>query len=368
MRILHINCNYMGTKLHQTMIEHLNPYVKENKVFCPIYSGSQLVTNPNSNVLVSRCFNAMDRAFFLMKSKKITTSVQKQVDILEFDCIHAYTLFTDGNCALECKKKYRIPYIVAIRATDFLFFKYRINLRKRGINILKHASYIIFLADNSKERFIRKYVPKRFQNEIINKTVVIPNGIDDFWLHNKYYRVNEDNKFRNKQITLCCVAQIIKRKNIPNICEAMEILKSQGWRIELQVIGKIIDKKEYNKIANHSEISYISPLKKEKLINRYREADIFVLPSKGETFGLVYAEAMSQGLPVIYSKDEGFDGQFQEGVVGYHVNPKDPKSIANAIIQVCDKYNLLSKNATKLSDKFDWNNIIQSYLKIYSTL
>ena len=45
------------------------------------------------------------------------------------------------------------------------------------------------------------------------------------------------------------------------------------------------------------------------------------MTSLGESFGLTYAEAMSQGVPVIYSKGQGFDGQFKEGVVGYHVDP-----------------------------------------------
>ena len=37
----------------------------------------------------------------------------------------------------------------------------------------------------------------------------------------------------------------------------------------------------------------------------YRENDIYVMPSIIETFGLVYAEAMSQGLPVIYTRGQG---------------------------------------------------------------
>lgn len=40
------------------------------------------------------------------------------------------------------------------------------------------------------------------------------------------------------------------------------------------------------------------------------------MPSHKETFGLVYAEAMSQGLPIIYTKNQGFDGQFPDGYVG----------------------------------------------------
>ena len=43
------------------------------------------------------------------------------------------------------------------------------------------------------------------------------------------------------------------------------------------------------------------------------------MPSRYETFGLVYGEAMSQGLPIIYSKGQGVDGYFKEGTVGYGV-------------------------------------------------
>lgn len=58
------------------------------------------------------------------------------------------------------------------------------------------------------------------------------------------------------------------------------------------------------------------------------------MPSFTESFGLVYAEAMSQGLPVIYSKGQGFDGQFAEGVVGYHVDAHDPEELCENIIKM----------------------------------
>ena len=60
------------------------------------------------------------------------------------------------------------------------------------------------------------------------------------------------------------------------------------------------------------------------------------MPSYTESFGLVYAEAMSQKLPVIYSKGQGFDGQFEEGLVGYHVSPYDVKDIANGILKALE--------------------------------
>ena len=156
--ILHINCNYMGTKLHQTMIEHLDECDVRNSVFCPIYSGSQIVVKPRDNVTVSKCFSFFDRFLFFIKQKKILRAIQRSYDISDFSCIHAYTLFTDGNAAYCLSKKYNRPYVVAIRATDLLFFNYRPYLRWRGIKILKRASAIFFLSETTKQVFFQSYI------------------------------------------------------------------------------------------------------------------------------------------------------------------------------------------------------------------
>jgi len=49
---------------------------------------------------------------------------------------------------------------------------------------------------------------------------------------------------------------------------------------------------------------------KEKLLSIYRNHQIFAMPSKHETFGLVYIEALLQGLPILYSRNEGIDGMY----------------------------------------------------------
>ena len=101
MRVLHINCNYLTTELHQTMVNHLNDLYLENVVFAPTYDISLSVVEPNSNVIVKKCFKKWDRLFFDYKQRKIRNGLLDSVDIESFDCIHAYTLFTDGNCAMH---------------------------------------------------------------------------------------------------------------------------------------------------------------------------------------------------------------------------------------------------------------------------
>ena len=96
-------------------------------------------------------------------------------------------------------------------------------------------------------------------------------------------------------------------------------------------MGKIEDNSLYNKLIEYDFVKYYPQQSKEKLMDLYRANDIFVMTSITETFGLVYAEAMSQRIPVVYSKQQGFDGQFKEGDVGYHVDPRSVEEITNAI-------------------------------------
>ena len=155
MKILHINCNYMSTALHQVMINHLDNLVN-NDVFCPICEKTDIIVKPKDNVKAIKCFKKNDRFLFFYKQNKIVNTLENNYNIEDFDVIHAYTLFTDGNAAYEMHKKYNIPYVVSIRSTDFEFFKYRPYLRKRGINILNDASKIFFLSEVSIVNILKK--------------------------------------------------------------------------------------------------------------------------------------------------------------------------------------------------------------------
>ena len=92
------------------------------------------------------------------------------------------------------------------------------------------------------------------------------------------------------------------------------------------------------------------------------------MPSKRETFGLVYVEAMSQGLPVIYTKGQGFDTQFKEGEVGYHVQYNDAEEIAETILKIAKNYKKMSENAIKKSEEFNWEDISKIYIENYNQI
>ena len=90
--------------------------------------------------------------------------------------------------------------------------------------------------------------------------------------------------------------------------------------------------------------------------------------SKREAFGLVYAEALTQGLPIIYTKNQGFDKQFEEGYVGYHVESSDIDEIIQCIKTIISNYKDLSERAEKASQRFSWAEIVKKYVVIYNDL
>ena len=369
MRVLHINSNYIYTALHQNMIIALNKKGITNSVFVPVSNPDNGNVKPIDNVRVVKCFNKADRFIFHLKQKKIFKALSKCCKIDSYDCIHAYTLFTDGYCAMKASKEYGKPYVVAVRNTDVnIFLKYMPYLRKTGIRVLERADKVFFLSDTYKKQVIEKYVPEKLKEALIKKSIIIPNGIDEFWLANSYSHKDISaslTRFDNQILRLIYAGSVDKNKNITLTINAMKLLKKQGWKVTLEIIGPINDQTVFKEISKNTDVTYTKKLPKEELIKKYREADIFVMPSHTESFGLVYAEAMSQGLPVLYTAGQGFDGQFEDGLVGYAVSDTNPKELAEALCRCVSNYKHLYNNSLTAVKKFDWSIISSDYSAVY---
>ncbi len=371
MRVLHINVNYITSELHQTMIRHFNNNI-DSVVFVPTYNKENCVIIPDTNVIVEECFKKWDRLFFFRKQKKIYDAIECKVNLDNVDLIHAYTLFTDGNVAYKLARKYKIPYVVAVRNTDInAFFRYKPYLIPLGIKIIMGASAVFFLSDSYKDTVLNKYIPSSLKMKLEHKMHVIPNGIDDFWIQNRYTEkplCNIEEKIKNKNLSVLCVGKINKNKNIPMIQKALSILVKSGWHVSLNVIGEIEDYNEYSIIQQDKYTHCIPAMDRSFLISEYRKANVFILASHTESFGLVYAEAMSQALPVLYTKGQGFDRQFPDGHVGFAVDSYSEKDIYNKITRIMDDYVNISARALEESRVFDWYKICDVYYEIYQRI
>lgn len=366
MNVLHINCNYMTTVLHQTMVEHLNKTGVMSRVFAPVHDASLAVIQPKEYVTVSECFNKWDRVHFGYKQRKIRAALERAFDVSAFDVLHAYTLFTDGNCAMALSKKYGVPYVVAIRSTDVnAFFKYRPWLRSRGVEIMENAAQVFFLSEGYRELVLEHYVPAHKRETLRKKSAVVPNGIDDFWLENVPGQDSEALPRPDSPLELICAGRINRNKNQLKAMEAVLLLREKGHDARLHVVGPVEDEAVARKLRDCGAVTVHPACGKERLLELYRDCHIFLLPSYQETFGLVYAEAMSQGLPVLYTRGQGFDGQFPQGTAGFSIDPDDPEDMAEKAAALLEDYEARRERCIHLAKQFHWDGIAAGYAAVY---
>jgi len=363
MKVLHIVSGFPYTKLYKELLD--KQIAQGIKLRAYVFTRKEHQHRKVYDSYVDQRFNhtRIDRMIFHVKHKKVLRDIISIYDFGEYDLLHAHTLFSNGYIAYKINERYGIPYVVAIRNTDInVFFKYMVHLRSLGKRILKNASKVIFISEAYRKEALKKYLSKKEFQEVIEKSITIPNGINDFWIENRF---GLNRKITGKNLRILCVAEINKNKNQIALAEACSLLKDKGYDVELTLIGEEQSKKIVKQLRAHSFVTFKEHMPKERLIEYYRNNDIFVLPSKHETFGLVYAEALSQGLPVIYTKRQGFDGQFPEGKAGFSVDCNDPANICKKILEVINKYEALIRFVIRVPFKHSWGIIAEEYLKLY---
>ncbi|MFI3252358.1 MAG: glycosyltransferase family 4 protein [bacterium] len=356
MKILHINSYYVNDFFYSNLYNYQKGLYDIDIL---VYKAVNTYNNfSKENSIVISPYRKYQKYFFMYKHYKIFNEISKMK--LNYDLVHAHTLFTNGYQAYKINKQFNIPYIVAIRSTDINFFiKYFIHLRKIGLNILLNARKIVFISSVYRSKLL-KYINKKYHNIILNKSTVITNGVNNYWLENKSDKISY-----SKNIKLLHVARVNKNKNAITIVKAIESLKEHDLNITLDIIGKVEDKKVFKSLMKYKYVNYHEFMSKEELIKYYKDSTIFILVSKHETYGISYLEAMSQGTPVVYSKYEGFDGQYTNGYVGYKCKYNDYKELAITIKKVLENYSCLRDNCLKEIENFSWDNIGQQYDDIY---
>ena len=310
------------------------------------------------------CFREIDRFFFFLKEKKAYSAFLEQYQIQSFDILFAHSLFVNGYLAYRANKQFGSPYIVMVQNTDLnVFFKYRAYLRKAGLKVLLAAESVIFASKCYRDELITKYVPKKYRKTIMDKSIIIPYGIENVFFDNKV-----ESRALSEPVKLLSVGLICRNKNHLKLCEAVKKLRDSGIDIRLTIVGEIANNSIAKSLSNYDFITMLPYMTKPELIKEYRGSDLFALASLTETFGLVYAEALSQGLPIIYSKGQGFDGQFPEGWIGHSVNAKDVDSISSGIKMVIDDHRVLASRTEAAAEKFKWSNITRQYINLYNTI
>jgi glycosyltransferase involved in cell wall biosynthesis len=279
------------------------------------------------------------------------------------DFVHAHTWYSDGAIAYQLYKDYHIPYIITIRNTDWnIFYKYLIHTRRIGLKILLNAKQIIFISEAYKQKIIKSNICQK-RIELMSKCKIIPNGIDAFWACN----VQNRKILLDKPDTILYIGNFSANKNLKRLVIAVESLIASGHRLTFHIIGW--DKnpiEQFLKMKNFI-VFHDKTYDKNALAKIIRQADIFAMPSIHETFGLVYIETLSQGIPVIYTKGEGIDG-FYGNEIGEAVNALSIESLETGIKKIIDNYSDYNFNPNEIVKNHEWNKIAQRYIHLYETI
>lgn len=371
MNILHISNGYADSKVHSNLTRKLDQMGQEQTVYCPVRAKEQLgkfqFSGDRIKFVYSFCIKPWYKYVYHYKANKLYDDMKSKIDVSKFDIIHAPTFFSDGAQAYKAFKEYRIPYVVAVRTTDISVFIERklYHTWPLGKKILRNASRIYFVSTAGMNWLKSTSFGKSIWSEIANKCEVRPNGIEDVWIAN----INKD---RTPLHTICYVGTFLPRKNVKLVAEAVGILRKQpGYEdVKLRLIGGGSDRNQevLKIIETHPDyIEFLGKIyDKEKLMTAMRECTLFAMPSVRETFGLVYVEALSQGLPVVYTKNDGIDGFFDESV-GIAVNPASVDEICNALKCMIDNPQQYNNHSVDF-DNFNWDSIANKYLNDYKTI
>lgn len=363
-RMLHINSYYPLTPLHEELNRALFEHGVVSDYFVPLNPKSASASfSYGKNVYAVSCYSDMDHYLFFHKQRKMYSALKRFSQNTRYGVVHAHSLYTSGALAYRIYKERKIPYIVSVRNTDInQFYKKMIHLRPLVYSILESAGAVIFLSPAYRRNTI-SILPEKIAAQVDKKAFVVPNGIQNNWL---CCRPREQHVFDpSVGIRLIIAGRIDKNKNATTVLSACERLNSMGVKSCLTVVGKQSDMSIVSKLSASPYVTIEPECDAESLRRMLREHDIFVMPSIYESFGLVYAEALSQGLPVIYSKGQGFDGQFSEGEVGYGVNCFDVDDIVRKIIQLSKIKGEMFTQCIDAAQCFSWNDIAKSLLAIY---
>lgn len=363
MTVLHICSSYFETPLYKCLFSKLERLGVSNFIYVPRYHQDSEDDEKHLYVINKR-FSKLSKLLYWGEQKYIFHDIEKRINLSDINFIHVHRILYGGYVALQLKKKYGIPYIVAIRYSDLYGRGRNMSIHKKHcLEIMLNAEKVIFLSNAYKENVWHRYSNMPALQQITERTEVITNGIDDYFLEN--IATTRRHHSSDNVIQVMAIGKIDSRKNPLTTMKACDLLIEKGYQVVFKLIGNICDKDIFSNIQKKTYTHYLGELNKEQVRAQLQETDILIVPSVHETFGLVYAEAMSQGVPVIYTKGQGFDGQYEDGEVGYPVNCFDAQEIAQRILDIMSNYSGISNHCIENAKNYSWETIANKYWGIY---
>ncbi|HAG11509.1 MAG TPA: hypothetical protein DCK76_09050 [Desulfotomaculum sp.] len=253
----------------------------------------------------------------------------------KFDLVHAHTAYLDGTAGLDVSNYYKVPLVITEHTNPFSYLTGKPIVKQFTLKAIRKAHRVWCVSDA-----LAKEVKSNYSNqETVDHIKVLYNGvpIDDF-----YY--NPAKKTEKENIRLLYVGFLEDYKNPLNLLDAFVKVKSTIPSAILKIVGdgslyEIIKSDiEQKELQDSCYLLGSKPRNEVARIMR-EECDIFVLPSRSETFGVVLIEAMACGKPVVSTRCGGPESIITEPFIGELCSNDNPDALGEAIIKVAKNLN-----------------------------
>ena len=241
-------------------------------------------------------------------------------------------------------------------------------LNKRVLKVLNNVDYVVSNSQFTKNLAINCGV----DNE---KIIVINPGVEPLKEIDPKSLEEAENLFQNKSPRLITVSRFEKRKNHEKIIMSLRNLKQLypnifyvciGYGEEEENIKNLV--KELN-LENH--VLFLKNITQELKNALLAKSNVFVMPSivykkSVEGFGIAYIEAAQHGLPSIGGKDGGEADAIKHNETGLICDGNNLEEIYSSIDLILknNSYETFINKTKEFAKKFEWDNIVQKYLKI----
>ncbi len=231
----------------------------------------------------------------------------------------------------------RRPFVL-VQHSPWVAYGGALDLLERAVDaslgraVIRAAARVVCVSEHTAD-YVRSIVPDV-------ATVVIPNDVDD------RFRPSAVRRAPSATPTVLFVGRLVRRNGWTVLLDAWRRSGLEG-RAELHVVGTGPDAPTIRAAVEPLRgVLLVGHVPDEELANRYRAADVVVVPTvAGEGFGLVAAEALACGTPVIASAQGGLKEVVRDGQDGLLVPPGDAQALASALRGVLEDVQLRARLA-----------------------
>ena len=331
-------------------IKGVNFLTFESKVFESVYdlSAKKEMDGDSEKSLYRDVFNEVEE----YKNKAVELSSK-----VEFDVIHANDWVT-GKAAIEIKKKTGKKLIATIHSTEYdrTAGKPWERIEKEEKELIENADTIVTVSRRLKEELISLY------NADEKKISVIYNAIN----REKFNSIKRDS---NRKVVLY-VGRLSVQKGIDNLIKAFKIVAEKNDSTLLYIIGEGPELSNLINLSINLDLSdkviFLGRVPDAEMEMLYSIANVFVMPSVSEPFGIVALEAIASNVPTIVSSQSGVSEVIKNTLT---VDFWDIEQMADLILGLLNHNEAnqeITKNAYRELDNITWEKAAEKFIEVYN--